>query len=122
MGDEQATTTPTATTPSGLTIGYALFGGILAWMAHLVAQAALVGHACRTDSLSTIHLVTAATVAVTLHALWVGWRLTRPRTSSPGAQAARLLGWIAIFLNVSSVAVILAEWVPVLFLDACVGS
>lgn len=122
MADEQATATPVATTPSGLTIGYALFGGILAWMVHLIAQAALVGHACRTDSLFAIHLVTVATVVVTLHAVWVGWRLARPRTSAPGAQAARLLGWLAVFLNVASIAVILAEWVPVFFLDPCVGS
>lgn len=121
MGDEQATTTSTTTTPPGLTIGYALFGGILAWMAHLVAQAALVGHACRTDSLSTIHLATVATVLVTLHALWVGWRLARPRTVSPATQAARLLGWLAVFLNVSSIIVIVAEWAPVFFLDPCVG-
>lgn len=111
-----------AGTPSGVRVGYALFGGILAWMAHLIGQAALVGRMCATGSAWSIHVLTVITAVVTLHALWVSWRLTRPAVVTPAADAARRLGWVAAFLNISSLVVIVAEWVPVFVLDPCVGT
>lgn len=117
-----ATTTRDVGTPSGVRVAYALFGGILAWMAHLIGQSALVGRMCDTGSARSIHVLTVAVLVVTLHALWVGWRLARPAVATPAADAAKRLGWLAVFLNVASVVVIVVEWVPVFFLDPCVGT
>lgn len=104
---------------SGLWITYALFGGILAWMAHLIAQSGLNGIVCETGQLWPMHAVTAATALMTLHALWVGWRIAHPRASSPQVEAARLLGWMAVVFNVFNLALIAVEWVPVVVIHPC---
>lgn len=106
-------------TVSGLWITYALFGGILAWMAHLIAQSGLNGWVCETGQLWPFHAVTVATALMTLHALRVGWRISHPDTSSPQVQAARFLGWMAVVFNVFNLALIAAEWVPVVVVHPC---
>lgn len=113
---------------SGVTLAYALFGGILAWLAHLIGIAWMTGRACATGQGWPAHLITAATLAVTLHVLWVSWGITRPdagpdhgsgRNFSSGVGASRTLGWLAVVLNVFNVVLIIAEWTPVLVLDPC---
>lgn len=106
---------------SGVAIAYALFGGILAWMAHLIGMAALVGYACDTGELWPMHTITAVTGLMAAHALSVGWRIARADDPSPNIQAAKLLGWLAVVFNVFNVVIIIAEWVPVLYLSPCAG-
>jgi hypothetical protein len=104
---------------SGLRLTYALFGGIMAWMAHLIAMAGLNGWVCRTGQLWPRHAVTAATLAATLHVLWVSWQVSRDPTPDPGVRAAQFLGFAAIVINVFNAALIVAEWVPVLVIHPC---
>lgn len=104
---------------SGLRLTYALFGGILAWMAHLIAMAGLNGWVCRTGQLWPMHAVTAATLVATLHVLWVSWRIRRDPTPSPGVRAAQFLGFAGIVINVFNAVMIVAEWVPVLVIHPC---
>lgn len=108
-----------AATVSGLRITYALFGGSLAWMTHLIAQSTLTGFACETGRLWPIHAVTVATLLATLHALWVGWSIRRNPDPSRSVQAARFLGFAAVVINVFNVAMIVVEWVPVVFIPPC---
>lgn len=104
---------------SGLRLTYALFGGIMAWMAHLIAMAGLNGWVCRTGQLWPMHAVTAAMLVATLHVLWVGWQVSRDPTSDPGIRAAHFLGFAAIVINVFNAVLIVAEWVPVLVIHPC---
>lgn len=108
-------------TVSGLRLTYALFGGILAWLTHLIGQAALNGWVCRTGQLWPMHVITVVTLAATLHVLLVSWRISRDTSSSPGIAAARLLGFAAIVMNVFNAVLIVAEWVPVLVIHPCSG-
>jgi len=104
---------------SGLRLTYALFGGILAWMAHLIAMAALNGWVCRTGRLWPMHAVTAATLVATLHVLWVSRQVSRDPTPDPGIRAAHFLGSAAIVINLFNAVLIVAEWVPVLVVHPC---
>lgn len=104
---------------SGVVLAYALFGGIFAWMAHLIGQSALVGYVCETGQLWPMHAITAVALVGALHPLYLGWRIAHDVTESPNVQAARLLGWTAVVINVFNAVMIVAEWVPVLFIDAC---
>lgn len=119
------TSTPTEADPtarvSGVVVGYALFGGILAWMAHLIGQSALNGWVCRTGQLWPMHAITAVTLAVTLHALWVSWGISRDPASAASIQAARFLGSAALVINVFNAVLIVAEWIPVLVIHPCTG-
>jgi hypothetical protein len=104
---------------SGPRLAFALFGGILAWLGHLIAVSGLNGWVCRTGQLWPMHAVTAGTLLVALGALWTGWRLHRDTDPAPSIQAARFLGMAAIVINVFNVVMIVAEWVPVLFIHPC---
>lgn len=116
-----STTEPERRDPrvSGIRLAHALFGGILAWMAHLIGQAGLTGRVCETGQLWPMHAITAATLLVTFHALWTGWRISRDPTDTTHVQAARFLGFAAVVINVFTAVLIVAEWVPVLFIHPC---
>lgn len=104
---------------SGLRITYALFGGIFAWMVHLIGQSALNGYVCETGQLWPMHVITAVTLVGALHPLLVGWRISRDQRDSTNVQAARFLGWAAVVINVFNAVMIVAEWIPVLFINPC---
>ena len=106
-------------TVSGVRIAYALFAGIFAWLAHLIGQAGLNGLVCRTGQLWPMHALTAGLLLLTLHALYVSWTIHRDTTASPSIQAARFLGWAGIVINSFNAALIIAEWVPVVFIHPC---
>ena len=106
-------------TVGGPRIAYALFGGIFAWLAHLIGQAGLNGVVCETGQLWPMHAITAGTLLLTLHALYVSWTIHRDTTDSPSVQAARFLGWAGLVINSFNAWLIVAEWVPVLFIHPC---
>ncbi|MDX1620990.1 MAG: hypothetical protein R3320_08365, partial [Nitriliruptorales bacterium] len=106
---------------SGIRIAYFLFGGIFAWMAHLIGQSALTGRVCATGELWSMHAITAVTLLFTFHALFLAWRTGRAEPVSANVDAARMLGWAGVVINVFNVVAIVAEWVPVLFIDPCAG-
>ncbi|MBY5161373.1 hypothetical protein [Salsipaludibacter albus] len=110
-----------ATGTSGPWLTHALFGGILAWMVHLVGMAWSVGRACATGQLWPFHVLTVVTFALAAHALWAGWRVVRADDPSARVRAAHLLGWFAIVLNVFNLVLIVVEWVPVMVIDPCLG-
>lgn len=104
---------------SGMRIGYALFGGILAWMAHLIGQAGLNGIVCRTGQLWPMHAITVATLLLVAHAGWVSWRISRDPDEAAGVQAARFLGFAGLVINAFNAVMIVAEWIPVVFIHPC---
>lgn len=117
---------PTSTDPahaetrvSGLCLAYVLFGGILAWLAHLIGQAGLNGWVCRTGQLWPMHAITVATLLIVLHALWLGWRVGRGPGSASGGRDVGFLGFAAVVINVFNAVMIVVEWLPVLFIHPC---
>ncbi len=108
-----------APTASGVTLASILFAGIVVWVAHLIVQAWLVGSVCARGGLWPFHLVTVVAVVAIAYTLQVSWRVAHPRTSSTRADAAALLGWLAVVINVFNLVLVVAEWSPVLFLDPC---
>lgn len=114
------TTSPdTPRTVSGLAVGYALFGGILAWMAHLIGQAAMTGYACETGQLWPFHVITVVTLLAVAHAGWIGWRIRHDPDDAPSIRAGRFLGFAGLVINAFNAVMIVAEWVPVLFIHPC---
>lgn len=97
----------------------ALWTGIGLWMAHLVIQMGLNGWACATGQLWPFHVVTLVTAVPTAGAAWLGWRIARRAEQAPAVAAARFLGWLAVVMNVLSLVLIVAEWLPVLAVDPC---
>ena len=104
---------------SGLRLAYALFGGILAWMTHLIAQTGLNGWVCRSGQLWPMHAITVVTLLAVLHAMWVGWRISHHAGGSQHLDAAKFLGYLAVVINVFNAAAIVAEWAPVVVLHPC---
>lgn len=98
----------------------ALFAGIMLWMVHLAGGMGLVGISCRIASVWPIHVLTVATAVPTVFAGLLGWRILRAARSAADAQGAVLLGWLSVVLNATSLVLIVAEGIPLFFLDACV--
>ena len=104
---------------SGIRIGYALFGGILAWMVHLIGQTALNGWVCRSGQLWPMHVITAVTLVAVVHALWVSWAIARDDRDAAGVRAAQFLGFAGVVINGFNAVMIVAEWLPVIVLHPC---
>ena len=114
-----ASETDVAARVSGIRLAYALFGGIMAWLAHLIGQSGMNGWACRTGQLWPFHVITAVTVLLALHALWISVGISRATEVAPSIQAARFLGFVGIVINTFNAVLIVAEWVPVVFIHPC---
>lgn len=97
----------------------ALWTGIGLWMIHLVVQMGLNGWACATGQAWPFHAITVITAVPTIGAAWLGWRIARRGEQTPHILAARFLGWLAVVMNVLSLVLIIAEWLPVLAVGPC---
>lgn len=100
----------------------ALSAGAVLWGVHLVAQMAVNGWMCATGRTWPLHALTLLTAVPTLGAAWLGWRIASRPGESSHLVAARFLGWLAVVLNVLSLVLILAEWLPGLVVDPCLGT
>lgn len=68
----------------GITVWFAVFGGIGAWTAHLIFMASMVQYTCNQPSKRwSLHAATAACALVTVAAMALALRLHR---SAPGAD------------------------------------
>ena len=114
-----STSAPESARVSGIRIGYALFGGILAWMVHLIGQTALNGWVCRSGQLWPMHAITVVTLLGALHALWVSWGIARDDRDVASVRAAQFLGFAGVVINVFNAVMIVAEWLPVVVLHPC---
>lgn len=95
---------------------FALMGGATVWLLRLVINSSLVAYSCRIGSTWPLWLSTALFTAVGLFALWVSWRLYRDRGEH---DAVAWLGLLGVLFNVTSVAGIVLESVPIAVLDIC---
>lgn len=97
---------------------YALAAGMVYWAIHLAGMAALVPYVCDSGQQPWFHGLSVVTAGLTLHAMLLAWRTWR---SGEGEGGLAYVGAVAFFVGLTGLVAILAEWVPVFWIDACAG-
>lgn len=109
----------------GLVWAHALLGGMVAWMLALIGRTSLVTVACQEGALGSAALygVSLAGVLIGLHAIWTARTLRRrSEDEADDVRAAGVfLASVGVWVNVLAIVLIVAETVPVVFLDPCTG-
>jgi hypothetical protein len=85
----------------------------------------LVGPACRTGHVLLLHFPAILALAITALAAFLCWnelnKVGGSRTTDEPVQTGSewFFGAVGLFLSALAVAVILAQWIPTLFIPAC---
>ena len=109
----------------GVRVGYALSGGIAAWMAHLIFVSSFVRYTCTTHGVTWVqHLVTAITAGATLWAMALSLQMVReagPTDEEAGTPAGRtrFLGLLGLLFGAIDLLLILAEGFYVILVHRC---
>jgi hypothetical protein len=102
----------------------AVLGGPVWWATHLGAIYWLIPRVCELGSHWPLHLVTVVLLALTVRAGLSGLQVLRAArldgaSGDPTASRDVTVGWLGLLLASFFGAVIVAEWLPALFLDSC---
>jgi hypothetical protein len=110
----------------GITVWFAVFGGVAAWTLHLLFVAAFVEYSCNVGDVEwPMHLATAVTALLTIAAMGLSVRLFRSGRHhaddepTPGGRL-HYLGVVGLLIGAINLALILAEGSYVLALGSCV--
>lgn len=108
----------------GLRLWYAVFGGIVAWMTHLVFLASFARYACTTHRMWVSHLVTGSTALATVGAMVLAYAYERAGANAdPDADSVagrlRFLGQFGLLVGAANLALILLEGSYVVFIPSC---
>jgi hypothetical protein len=118
-GQRELSTAPRE--PGFALTSFALSGGVVAWIVHLVASTALVQPACDHSLVWLLNTITVVTAVVAAAAAFSGWHIRRRYVAGEGVHVGRmlLLADLAVIFGVASVALIVLEGYPVLVVDSC---
>ncbi|MCU1344471.1 MAG: hypothetical protein JWL70_737 [Acidimicrobiia bacterium] len=107
--------------PGFLLTSFALFGGPVIWMVHLVANSALVPASCNHDLSWLLNLSTGVTAVIAALSVAASLLVLRHYRSAVGTYTGRtqLLAFLGAFFGVASVMLILLEGMPVLVIGEC---
>jgi hypothetical protein len=98
---------------AGVTLWYALLGSIAAWTIHLVFVASFVRYTCiDPGSKWAMHAVTALTLAMTVLAMALCWRLERQggdEASDRNGGPTRFIGRLGLVVGATNFALIALE-------------
>lgn len=97
---------------------YALGAGMSFWGVHIAGMPAITPYICHTEQTILWHVLSIGTIIPILPAILIARRYW---TSEESTEGVVFLAQIAVILNVISIAAILAEWVPVFFLEPCLA-
>lgn len=100
----------------------AVLGGPFWWACHLGVSYWLIPRLCVWGTRWPVHVLTVVTLALIARAVISGRQLVRSdpnTTGGPGAVRDVFLGWVGLAMSVFFAAVVVAEWLPSLFLDPC---
>lgn len=100
----------------------AVLGGPVWWACHLGSAYWLIPRMCEANATWPYHLVTIALLVLVGRAWLSGWQLLRAgrdAADEPGASRDIFIGWTGVAFSLFFGAVIIAEWVPVLFISPC---
>jgi hypothetical protein len=99
---------------------YALSGGVVWWVIHLVGTSALAREACVQDVSWTVNGLTVLTAVGAASALWASFVVRHdPSAVAVATGRSRFLGDIAVLFNIIALALIFLEGLPPLFLGLC---
>lgn len=114
--------------PKGiLGLWVAVLAGPLAWMLGLNAEYSLVAVACAKQSLVSLHLVSLATLLMSVGGGLLAWReWQRAGAELPGEEGgtiprSRFMAAVGLLGSGYFSLVILAQWIANLFLNPCMG-
>jgi hypothetical protein len=105
-----------------LELTFALMGGVVAWLARLIINSALVSYACQINASWPLWVTTVAAALVTVAALASSLRFRRRKGEGDNVSHVGTAGWLGLLgigFNVVALAGIVLESVPILFLDLC---
>lgn len=91
----------------------------LAWAAHLLVGVALVPAVCETGALWPFHLATVVTALVALGGVGLSLRERRAERSPRFGPRERFVGDVGLVVSLLFLALIVAEGLPALWVDAC---
>ena len=98
----------------------------VAWALQLQTTYALVPKACDDHTLAPLHVSSAVFLAVAVAGLWIAWRNWQlvgqgwPSAEEGGsASRARFMAVLGMLSSSLFVLLIVAQWIPVLFIDPC---
>jgi hypothetical protein len=109
--------------PGFLLTSFALSGGVVLWLVHLVASTALVQPACDHSLVWLLNTTTVVTGVGAAGSAGAGWIIRRRYVAGEDIHVGRmlLLADLAIIFGIASVALIVLEGYPVLVIDPCSG-
>lgn len=112
---------PTATAGVNyLELSFALMGGATVWLIRLVVNSALVVYSCGIGATWPLWLTSGVTTLIAAAALWSAWRFWRgPAEGGDRTSSAPWLGLLGVMFNVTAIAGIVLETLPVAVLDVC---
>lgn len=104
-------------------VWYALLGSIGAWTIHLVLFAAYVQFSCNAaGSTWFMHLATAVTLAMTVLAMWLCWRMLRAsdgdESSDEEGGRAQFIARMGLLIGALNFALIALEEIYLIVLDS----
>lgn len=110
LADTSATTGPV---PSGVASWVVIGVSTMLWLLHLVGMAVLAEGDCAGWGPGVLHWLTIGLLVPTLALTALAWRRRR------GTSGEVFLARLAVWTGAINAFIIVAEWVPVLFLPAC---
>lgn len=117
----EATTSALAPPVPSVLLWFALLSGVTAWMIHLAGGSALVPAACEHDLAWTIDALTGFTALVCVAGAVAGASVVRrlPSSDDPRSQGYRMLGFVAIVADVTSLVLVLGEGAMHVWIGVC---
>lgn len=105
-------------------VWYALLGSIGAWTIHLVFFAAFVQFSCNEAGTTWVmHLITVITLAMTVAAMWLCWRMMRSapdgdESSDQEGGRAQFIARMGLLIGASNFALIALEEIYLIVLNS----
>lgn len=115
----------TVRTPQGAWVWFAAFGAIVAWMAHLIAEASFTRFTCTESGTEwVLHALTVLTAGVAALATALSWRLVRAGGDEDEGAAtprgtSRFLGLFGVITGITNLLLIVLEGSYVFFIPPC---
>jgi hypothetical protein len=103
-------------------LGLALIAGPTAWMARLLISLSLISHACESEMVWLLHLLSLAFALVAAAALVVSVRCRRKAVGQSAGERrdrSRFVALLAVAVNAASLLAIVLESLAIVIIDPC---
>lgn len=100
----------------GPALWFAVGAGTVAWLVHVSIMAAFTPYVCHSGRSWWFHALSVGLLVPTVAAFVLSWRSWHRHGTADGIG---FVGAVGALLNATMALAIVAEWVPVFLLDAC---